>query len=166
MVALEQARRIVQTYAEQHGAVWFDDTVVDRGGYWFFRVGYIGSCGVIVDKADGRLSIMGSALSPDDCFWGHEHGFSPDLALLRVTKVHDHRRTIEILLHVVTNGPPRRGSPNPKRAWLAEQLQSLPCDFGPGRLWLSIPIFRDATQQRWFEYEVLKPHEQAGQVGR
>jgi hypothetical protein len=64
MATLEQAHRAVETYAEQHGAVWFDRTVVDRGGYWFFPVGYIGSRGVMVDKADGRLSVMGSAPSP------------------------------------------------------------------------------------------------------
>ncbi|WP_438027229.1 hypothetical protein [Sorangium sp. So ce233] len=162
MMTLEQAHRAVQAYAAQHGAVWFDDAVVDRGGYWFFRVGYVGSCGVIVDKADGRLSVMGSALSLDDCFWGHEHGFSPDLVLLRVTKVHDHRRTVELLLDVVTSGPPRRRNPNPKRAWLAERLQSLPCELGPERLWLSIPAFREATQQRWLEVEVLEPREQVG----
>ena len=159
MVTLEQARRAVQSHAEQHGAVWFDDTLVDRGGYWFFRVGYIGSCGVIVDKADGRLSVMGSALSLDDCFWGHEHGFSPDFVLLRVNKVHDWNNTIESLLRFA----PRQRNPNPGRAWDAERLQSLPCEFGPARLWLSIPVFRDVARERWFEYDILEPHERVEQ---
>ncbi|WP_437903101.1 hypothetical protein WME95_31695 [Sorangium sp. So ce327] len=164
MVTLEQAHQVVQIYAEQFGAVWSERTVIDRGGYWFFGVGYVGSCGVIVDKADGRLSIMGSALSLDDCFWGHEHGFSPDLVRLRINKVNEQGRTIELLLHLVTGGPPRQRNPSLKRAWLADRLRALPCEFGPDRLWLSIPAFREALQQRWFEFDVLEPREELGQV--
>lgn len=164
MVTLEQAHRAVESYAEQRGAVWFDRTVIDRGAYWFFRVGYIGSCGVIVDKADGRLSVMGSALSLDDCFWGHEHGFSLNLLVLRIKNVCDPHHTIEFLLHLVTSGPPRQRNPNAKRAWLADRLQSLPCELGPEHLWLSIPAFRAASRQSWFEYEVIEPCELGGQV--
>lgn len=160
MVTLEQAHRAVQTYAKEHHAVWFDDTVLDRSEYWFFRVGYIGSCGVIVDKADGRLSVMGSALSLDDCFWGHEHGFSPEFVLLRVNRIHEWSRTIEFLLRFA---PPQR-NPNPGRAWVADRLQSLPCEFGPARLWLAIPLFREAERQGWFEYDMLEPHERGEQV--
>lgn len=153
MVTLEQAHRAVRTYADERGAVWFDDGVIERDGYWFFQVGHIGSCGVIVDKVDGRLSVMGSALSLEDCFWGHEHGFSPEFVLVRVNKVHDWRHTIEFLLRFA---PPQR-NPNPGRTWLADQLQSLPFEFGPSRLWLSIPEFRVATREDWFEYDIIEP---------
>lgn len=164
MITLEQAHRAVQVYAEQREAAWFDRTVIDRGGYWFFRVGHVGSCGVIVDKADGRLSVMGSALSLDDCFWGHEHGFSPELVRLRIKKVHHEGRTIEFLLYLVTAGPPRQPNPNPKRAWLADRLRALPCEFGPERFWLSIPSFRESLNHGWFEFDVLEVCEQVGQV--
>ncbi|APR86146.1 Hypothetical protein A7982_11495 [Minicystis rosea] len=157
MITREQAHRLVRAHAERKGAIWFDDVVVDRGGYWFFRVGYVGSCGVIVDKADGRLSVMGSALSLDDCFWGHEHGFSPGFLSLCITNVRDHRSTVELLLHLISSGPPRTRNPNPKRAWLSEKIESLPCVFEPQNLWLSIPTFREVLQQGWFEYQVREP---------
>src|SRR5690348_15809054 len=101
VITFEDAVRRVRESAEQNAAVPFSDDVVDRGAYWFFPVGYIGSCGVIVDKADGRLSVMGSALSLDDCFWGHEHGFSSESAVLRITRIHDMKRTVEFLFHAV-----------------------------------------------------------------
>jgi len=162
MVTLEQAHRAVEFYTDQHGAVWFDPTVIDRGAYWFFRVGYIGSSGVIVDKVDGRLSVMGSALSLDDCFWGHEHGFSPELVLLRVINVHAWNHTIESLLRFA----PRQRNPNPGRAWVADRLRSLPCEFGPGHLWLSIPLFREVAQEGWFEYEIHEAREWVEQVSQ
>ncbi|WP_438038273.1 hypothetical protein [Sorangium sp. So ce128] len=164
MMTLEQAHQAVQIYAEQCGAVWFERTVIDRGGYWFFPIGHVGSCGVIVDKANGRLSVMGSALSLDDCFWGHEHAFSPEFVCLRIKKVHDEGRTIEFLLYLVTGGPPRQRNPNPKRAWLAARLRALPCEFGPERLWLSIPAFREALQQGWFDFDIAEPREEVGKA--
>jgi hypothetical protein len=160
MVTLEQAHRAVQTYADQCGAGWSADAVVDRDGYWFFPVGYIGSLGVIVDKADGRLSVMGSALSLDDCFWGHEHGFSPECVILRVNRVQDWQRTIEFLL----NFAPRQRNPNLRRAWLRDRLESLPVEFEPTGLWLRIPSFREAAREGWFEYEILEPREVGGEV--
>ena len=157
MITLDEAQRIAHAYADERGAIWLNKAVIDRQTYWFFPVGYVGSCGVIIDKADGRLSILGSALPLDACFWGHEHGFSPEFVTLRVTKVHDRRRAIEFLLNVVREGPPRRRNPNPRRAWLGEQLDALPCEFGPQRLWLWIPEFRQVTAEGWFDYEILEP---------
>lgn len=75
--SLDEARAAVTLYAEATGSMWFSESIVERDTYWFFPVGFIGSRGVIVDKADLALFPMGSALSIDDCFWGHEHGFSP-----------------------------------------------------------------------------------------
>ena len=159
MVTLEQAHRIVECYAEQHEAIWFDPTVIDRGAYWFFRVGYIGSSGVIVDKVDGRLSVMGSALSLDDCCWGHEHGFSPKLVILRVVEVHAWKDTIE---HLLRFAPPQR-NPNLRRAWVEDRLRSLPCELGPALLWLDIPLFREVAREGQFEYQILEARERVEQ---
>jgi hypothetical protein len=149
---LEAARRVVDEYAEGR-AVWFSQEIIDRGTYWFFRVGFIGSRGVIVDKADLSVFPMGSALSLEDCFWGHEHGFSPEFVVLRILKVQDLDATVEFLLPLAA-GPDGR-NPNPRRAWLRTALADLPLDFPPRRLWLNIPDFRRLEHSRPFEYELL-----------
>lgn len=156
MITIQEARKIADTYAKQRPAAWFDENVIERATYWFFAVGFIGSCGVIVDEADGRLHVMGSGRSLEDYFWAHEHGFSPEFVSLRVTQVHDQRRTVEFLLLLVQDGPARTRNPNPKRAWLEKQLETLPCQFAPQRLALFAPAFRDAAEQSWFEYEVIE----------
>lgn len=156
MITLQEARTLVQPYAKQAGAIRFDNPIADRGTYWFFPVGYIGSRGVIIDKATGRLHVLGSALSLEECFWAHEHGFSPGLVVLRVLRVHDRPSTIELLLHLIDEGPPRRRNPNPRRAWLEKILDVTPYEFAPQYLWLAAPAFRDAAEQGWFEYQIAE----------
>jgi len=152
--ALEAAHAVVDSYAKHNGACWFSSVVTDRGTYWFFRVGYIGSSGVIVDKADLRLFPMGSALSLDDCFWGHEHGFSPEFLVLRIVAVHDLERTVEFLRRRA--GEPDSRNPNVRRVWIRNALTVLPFDCPPQRLWLSIPIFRALEPLQSFEYRLFE----------
>lgn len=148
--SLDEARALVARYAEASRSRWFSDIVVERETYWFFRVGFIGSCGVIVDKADLALFPMGSALPLDACFWGHEHGFSPKRVILRILAVHDLDQTIEFLLHFA--GAPANRNPNPRRAWIRNALSSLPYDCPPQNLWLAIPAFRSPLP---FDYQLF-----------
>jgi hypothetical protein len=85
---------------------------------------------------------MGSALSPDDMFWGHENGFSGDTSTLRTTRVNDLAKTIEFLFYAVDGGPGSTRDPFPRRAWLKDQLGSLPREFRKQALWLRIRSFR------------------------
>jgi hypothetical protein len=151
---IDAARVVVEEYARGH-AIWFSQEVVDRGTYWFFPVGFTGSSGVIVDKSNLGLFPMGSALPSDDCFWGHEHGFSPDYLVLRTLRVHDMEATVEFLLPLA--GGPEVGNPNPRRAWLRATLANLPFDCPPRHLWSSIPAFRLLERSQSFEYELLPP---------
>ncbi|MGC4091927.1 MAG: hypothetical protein QM756_29400 [Polyangiaceae bacterium] len=143
---------MVEGYAKDR-AVWFSQEIIDRGAYWFFPVGFVGSCGVIVDKADLRLFPMGSALQLDDCFWGHEHGFSQNVLVLRVLQVHDSDGTVEFLLPLA--GAPHGRNPNPRRAWIRAALSTLPFDCPSQPLWLRIPAFRKLESTRPFVYELL-----------
>lgn len=151
---LDAARAIVEEYADGR-AVWFSQEIIDRGTYWFFPVGFVGSCGVIVDKSDLRLFPMGSALSLDDCFWGHEHGFSPDLVVLRVVEVRDVNEAADFLLPIA--GAPEGRNPNTRRAWVRTALSALPFDCPPRRLWLRIPDFRRLHSAIPFVYCLLPP---------
>ncbi len=151
--SLDDAREVVARYAKARRATWFSDEIVEREAYWFFHVGFIGSVGVIVDKADLSLFPVGSALPLDDCFWGHEHGFSRNAVVLRVVAVHDLDRTIEFLLHFA--GAPADRNPNPRRAWVRSALARLPYDCPPQNLWLAIPAFRSHELSPHFEYQLV-----------
>jgi hypothetical protein len=151
--SLDDARSAVDRYAVANRLTWFSHSIVDRETYWFFPVGYVGSCGVIVNKADLSFFPMGSALPIDDCFWGHEHGFSPQAVTLRVLAVHDLDRTIEFLFRF-TDAPTGR-NPNPRRAWIRSALERLPYDCPPQNLWWAIPAFRSLESPGPFEYHLF-----------
>ena len=155
--SLDDAREVVARYAKARRTTSFSDEIVEREAYWFFHVGFIGSVGVIVDKADLSLFPMGSALPLDDCFWGHEHGFSPNAVVLRVVAVHDLDRTIEFLLHFA--GAPADRNPNPRRAWVRSALARLPYDCPPQNLWLAIPAFRSHGLSPHFVYQLFPERE-------
>jgi hypothetical protein len=158
MLRLEDAVAKARQYARETGANWFEtppDGIVDRGSYWFLPVGFVGSAGVIIDKVTGRLFVMGSALRPDEMFWGHEHGFSGERSTLRITDVADMTRTVEFLFYVVSGGPGSTRDPHPRRAWLEEMLRQLPQAFRGQSLWLRIPAFREVREHtHWFEFDV------------
>jgi hypothetical protein len=160
MLQLDEAVAKAQEYANANGATWLErapEGIVDRGDYWFFPVGFVGSAGIIIDKATGLLSVMGSALSRDDMFWGHENGFSGEPSTIRITSVRDMMRAVEFLLDVVSGGPGSTRDPHPRRAWLEEKLRHLPHEFRHQSLWLRIPAFRALRLEgRWFEFEVLR----------
>ena len=157
MTTIEEAVAKARRYAEERGAIWSEEppaVIVVRGDYWFLRVGFIGSSGVIIDKESGRLFIMGSALSEDDMFWGHENGFSGERTALRITSVRDLNRTVEFLFYAVKDGPGSTRDPHPRRAWLKEQLATLPRTFRNQPLWLGIPAFRAVREKdQWFTFE-------------
>jgi hypothetical protein len=157
MLRVEDAVLKARQYAQDNGAIWFEELpagVVDRGEYWFLRVGSIGSAGVIIDKSSGRLFVMGSALSQDDMFWGHENGFSGVPTTLRITGVSDLNNTVEFLFYVVQGGPGSARDPHPRRTWLKEQLRTLPHEFKRQNPWLRIPALREIREtHHWFTFE-------------
>jgi hypothetical protein len=158
--SLDEARVAVDRYAAASRSTWLSHEIVERDTYWFFQVGYVGACGVIVNKADLSLFPMGSALPLDDCFWGHEHGFSPDAVVLRVVAVHDLDATVEFLFDFA-GAPPDR-NPTPRRAWIRGALAHLPYECPPRCLWLAIPAFRSLEPLAPFEYQLF-PSEKPAQ---
>ena len=138
------AERLVRAYANKHGATWREDEpVLEQPTFWYFPVGYIGSCGVIVERSDLSLYPMGS---------GHLRGFSPDQVALRITEVFDLPAAAEFLLPFA--GAPRGRNPNPRRAWTRTKLAQLPYVCPPQSLWLAIPAFRRLANSPSFQYEV------------
>src|ERR1041385_6267284 len=70
--------------------------VIENERWWFIPCGWIGCAGCIVNKSDGYVDLLGSALSLEDCIWGHDRGlvvdlvdfsFAPDTDLSLVAKL-------------------------------------------------------------------------------
>ncbi len=55
------------------------DQVIETDQWWYVPSCSIGSAGFIVNKADSYVNWLGSALSLEQCFWGHDHGVFCDL---------------------------------------------------------------------------------------
>jgi hypothetical protein len=155
-IGLPAAQSLVEQYAARAGAIRFDGPILDRDTYWFFPVGYIGSSGVIVEKATGRLHVIGSRQPIEEAFWAHEHGFSRDRLVLRILRIHDRRTTIELLFNALDDGPPRQRNPNPRRAWFETVLEALPHEFAPQSLLHAAPALRQAAEQGGFEYQIVE----------
>lgn len=85
MITFEQAKEI----AAGAGHPLRPEQVRETARWWFFGVRQIGSFGVIVDKSDGRLTILGSAGALDDWLWGYDAGALEPGVQLVVTAVHD-----------------------------------------------------------------------------
>ena len=152
MITLEQAHVLVNEYAPGAGAVWFEgETVVDRPGYWFFPVGFIGSRGVVVDKTTGTLTQLGSCHTLDDWLWGYEHGFLGESITLRVTAVADLEQTLQVLQSSISAEFRWRYE---LRNWIKACLCSLPAEFVSHDLALSIPRYRAALKNAWFTFDV------------
>ena len=152
MLTLDEAKAIVERYASDAGADWIPGSdILERDSYWFFPVGYIGSSGVVVDKASGELVPLGSAFELDDWLWGYENGFLRTSVTLRVISIDDFDRTLAVLQGAISAKFRWRYE---LRNWLKERLRELPADFPHQDLALSIPTFRAALRSGWFTFEL------------
>lgn len=140
---------LANEYRKQTQANWLSSDIIEKPSFWFFPIGYIGSAGLIIDKADGRLWPMGSALGSEDMFWGHEHGFSAEFVDLVIEDVYDSENTMQMLKKLAH-------MPD-----LAASLGRLPLRIKGLKLWLKIPLFKTATEQHWFGFSLVPTESQA-----
>ncbi|MBL8718796.1 MAG: hypothetical protein JNL79_22630 [Myxococcales bacterium] len=92
MIDLEEAR----TRAAACGFPLCADGVIETDRWWFIPVLQIGSFGVVVDKADGRCTCLGSVGRLEDWLWAYDAGLL-DPGELVVTHVSDPARARELL---------------------------------------------------------------------
>lgn len=157
MVGLDDARAIADEYAKRTGSHWFEADLAERDTYWVARVGFVGSSGIVIDKTDGRVTVLGSAYSLADWLWGYEKGLLEVDGTLRVLAVHEEEQTVELLCAVAAGGPAKSRNPWPRRTWVREHLTELPVDFRwQGDLGLAIPSFQAVEAQGWFDFEVIR----------
>lgn len=157
---IKEANLIAEDYKEKNSCADFGTGIIERDDYWYFPIGYIGSSGIIINKSDERIFIMGSAHSIEEMFWGHENGFSPKKIDLEIIEVSNSIKVSGLLAGVLRqlgkapSSPMRRG-----REMASEMLGSLPLKFEGINLWLSIPWFMEAEKEQWLKYKVYESNE-------
>jgi len=154
---IKEANAIAANYKEKNSCADFGTGTIEREDYWFYPIGYMGSSGIIINKSDKRIFIMGSALSEEEMFWGHEHGFSPKKLDFEIIEVSNSLKVSGLLAGVLRqlgrapHSPMRAG-----REMASEMLKSLPLKFEGISLWLSIPWFMEAEKEAWLEYKIYE----------
>lgn len=101
----------------------------ETADYWVFPVFQIGCCGVLVEKATGKLVEFGSRPGLDDWIWGYEKGLlhEPPRDLV-VISVRDAEATLRALKHFIRQ-------PN---------ITALPATFEGCAFWMAITPLREA----------------------
>jgi len=154
-INLDQAIVIAEKYKAKSNSTTFDDEIVEKESYWFFPIGFMGSSGVIIDKSDGRLHVMGSSLSRAEMFWGHENGFSPEKLDIEIYEINDSKVTSNLVAGLLVQlskmpNQPRRAS----REAAKKLTEKLPLSLKGVSLWLKIPLFKEAKEENWFNYTI------------
>jgi hypothetical protein len=117
------------------------DSLEDLGGDWLVPIGWIGVCGVLVDKIDGAISVFGSGLPIETWRAAYKLGFRHDLQRLTITAVMDLGASVELLSALgvrepgVDSRPARFATPDE----LARHLRRAPAVFENQRLWMGYP---------------------------
>ncbi len=53
--------------------------VIEKDRWWYIPFRWVGCAGFILNKDDLYVNWLGSALSLEQCFWGHDQGIVCDL---------------------------------------------------------------------------------------
>ena len=156
-ISIDQAQRIADEYLKENSCQDFGTGVVEGKECWFFPIGFIGSSGILINKSDGKLYVMGSALNLESMFWGHERGFSEEEIDLEIYEVNNPLKVSGLVGDILCQlelAPiqPMRAA----RELAREQLKELPKKYSGINLWLSIPWFIEAEKENWLKYKIFK----------
>lgn len=103
-----------------------ENLVEDRGTYWYLPnpSPIIGSAGIIISKANSKITALGSGCPPPAAFWAYENGILDEPCDLVITAIMDLENTIDCLTKTPAT---QRITPRPmKRDGWRAQLNSLP----------------------------------------
>ena len=149
MIVEAQAIALAEAHAAATGGHWDRGKDQSHGHYWYFAIGFMGSRGLIVDREDGRTTVLGSTHSVERCLWGHDRGFVPDDCTFRIVAVREWDLTRRFLARLL-QGNPYAGIP----ARPVVHGADLPWDFGVVEgLWFRLSDFAEVEDAGWFGYE-------------
>ncbi len=120
--------------------------------------------GVIIDKRTGELFQPGSAYPLEDWIWGFKLGFRKGRVDFTITKVNDHRRTVELIAELgmqyvvpeLENGTIWKIPEMYNRKEIKKRISKLPCTFVNQGLTMGLSIIQEIVNSKVFEFE-LKP---------
>lgn len=128
--------------------------LVETERWWYIPYGWIGCGGFIVDKHDLAINELGSALSLEDSFWGHDHGIVCDPVDFTFTAdIKPHWNTVWDIVD-------RFQRPLPRFYLLGRDYDFYPAEdvrpaiiaqfptFRAHFVWYAIPILRAAVEAR------------------
>jgi hypothetical protein len=97
MISFDQALQIRNSQQKSPKAP--AGAFIERDSFWWFpdAIQHVGSCGIIIDKADGHLNELGSGLGLEEWFYAHELGFRHRSYLFRITGVRNVELTLRLL---------------------------------------------------------------------
>lgn len=129
------------------------EKIIETDRWWYFPHCWIGCAGQIVDKRDLSVNWLGSGLSLDDCFWGHDRGLVADPVDFTFTDEIDAEvLTILKLVRRFKHPIPRRSNPDEEFfTWYTEpelegEIARQYPTFRRHFVWSAIPDLRKAVE--------------------
>src|SRR5215203_2244043 len=96
------------------------DEVIETEQWWYIPYCWIGCAGFIVNKDDLYVNWLGSALSLEECVWGHEHGLFADLVDFEFSTGTDQSLAARLLAHFKHMHPNDQGRLPSEPVWYRE----------------------------------------------
>jgi hypothetical protein len=131
--------------------------VKETDSWWYIPYTWIGCSGMIVNKSDLYVNWLGSALSVEECFWGHEHGIYSDLVDFTFALNTSRELAIKIISRFQHLKPDSKGRLPKGPVWYrdSEIEQVLQTDFPTFRrhfVWYGIPELKHAWDQEGLRF--------------
>ena len=128
------------------------DKVVETDRWWCIPYCWRGCAGFIVNKDDSYVNWLGSSLTLEHCFWGHDHGVFYDLVDFAFSPDTDRTLAAQLLSRFKHLHPNARGVLPSEPVWYqdSEIPAALSSQFPTFRrhfAWYSIPELRQAYER-------------------
>lgn len=132
------------------------DKVIENTRWWYIPFSWIGCGGFIVNKHDRYVNWLGSGLTLEECFWGHDHGIFCDLVDFAFSPQTDKTLAARLLLKFKHTLPNALGLPPGEPVWyrdseVTDALANQFPTFNRHFVWNCIPEIHHA-----FEHEGLR----------
>ena len=98
---------------------------------------------------------MGSALTNEEMFWGHEKGFSPEKVDIEIFEINNPLKVSGMVGGLLVQLGKAPTHPNRAAREIARELiKELPQKFQGVSLWLQIPWFKQAISENWLTFKI------------
>jgi hypothetical protein len=155
MKTIQEAEEVIkQRFSSEgfKGEFQYDPAkVIENERWWYIPCGWIGCGGCIVNKSDGYVNWLGSAIRLEDCFWGHDQGLVCDLVDFSFGPETDRKLAARLLVKFQHMHPNARGTLPKEPVWYRESeipkaiSRQFPI-FKRHFVWYAIPELRKSSE--------------------